>query len=357
MKQVFFDILKKKGPYIVIALSMTSAITFFISKYYGTKGHNAQVLKDGIQTCLSRLNQSYTAKISGNTTSSFLQGPFIKATEECFSEVISYSENVFRSLDQEMSGTLHFLSSEAYWLHYKLTGKSKKVFSRPHGGTAVSNSNGEKKFQTIQTKADQVVSSLQFQRSSSSEKSSFLAYITYALLILVICQSLYELFSSRISQKRSAVFENRDNNYDSEMEQTLLCDGLKSSFERLSEKVFTEGIKINLKVNEQCRLPLKREKLIDFLFYSMNSAMGLGSKKITIETKRRGKNEMINILGHGVVFSKEFLEQEKYEENLDVIAPEYTEFYKLKKIVGNSGRISFSNKMGRNSLAIGLSAV
>ncbi len=350
MKRAFLDDLGNKAPYIVIFLSLTSATAFFVSKYYAKKSQNAQILKDGLQTCLSRLNLSYKTKISGNTDTSFLQGPFITDTEGCFSEVISYSENSFRSLNQKMSGILHFLSSETYWLHHKLTGKSKKVFSHPNDDTAVSNEG--KKFQTIQTKANQVVSFLQSQYSLFSNRSSFFSYITSFLLILVVCQSLYELYSQKVFQKKKAIL----NNSVSEVKQTLLSDGLRPSFDRISEKAFRTGTKVNLKVDEECNVPLEREKLIDFLFYSMNSAMNLGSKAITIETKKCGKESVVNILGHGVKFSKDFLEQEKSEEAADIIAPEYAELQKLRKIVGNDGTISFSNRIGRQSFAIGLSS-
>ncbi len=53
-------------------------------------------LESGIQTCFTRVNQTYTAKLLTDETSGYLTQNFQGLTEECFAESISSLEENFK---------------------------------------------------------------------------------------------------------------------------------------------------------------------------------------------------------------------------------------------------------------------
>ena len=339
MKQTFLGILGKNGPYIVVFLSLTSAIFFLIADFYGEQGRRIQILKDGVGTCFFRLGQSYEARILGNTASSSLKEPFVANTEECFAEAISYADSLFFSMDQNIARILHFISSEAYWLNQKILGHSENVFS--HSQDNNSHEKTTSRFNILKTETNQLQSILESHYSSSHWISSLCSYITYSLLFLLICKALFEFYLLKFSHKKEIIPHQKNRGH--LLTNEPITNGLKLCLDKIAIKAFKTRTKIRVKVNKKCKIPLDKDRLNDFLFYSTKSAMDLGSKSLTIETKRCGTNDVINIVGHGVSPS-------------DDINSECSEFKKLRKIIGPYGDLSFTNKIRPKSFIIGLSA-
>jgi hypothetical protein len=82
------------------------------------RSSNVQTLNDGLNTCFSRVGQSFTAKMIGDKNSEYLRSSFFSSTEDCFGEVISFTRiNLASARDKQVGLSLNQLSSEVHLFH------------------------------------------------------------------------------------------------------------------------------------------------------------------------------------------------------------------------------------------------
>jgi hypothetical protein len=114
------------GRKIELALLISAAVGLVFSlvpMLSGEKLKNASLLTEGVGTCFTRVQQSYTAKIVGDSSSEYLRTSFFTDTEDCFGEVlgISKSTNIFAGYKAGLV-SLNGLVSEVHWFHESLKG-------------------------------------------------------------------------------------------------------------------------------------------------------------------------------------------------------------------------------------------
>src|SRR5437868_15284681 len=73
--------------------------------------------ESGMQTCFARVNQTYTAKMLGDTASNYLTQNFQNLTEECFAEGILNVEVSFKTELSQVAKKLSTLASNVHWFH------------------------------------------------------------------------------------------------------------------------------------------------------------------------------------------------------------------------------------------------
>ncbi len=88
------------------------------------KAQKLSALKGGLQTCFTRLHNSYTARLLG-ADSEYLSNGFTQTTEECLGETISAYETL--GLDNTVIlDDLNTLANDANWFHQKVTAKESE---------------------------------------------------------------------------------------------------------------------------------------------------------------------------------------------------------------------------------------
>jgi len=108
-------------------------------------------LESGIQTCFTRVNQSYTANILGDSSSAYLTQNFQNLTEECFAEGILSVENSLKSDLTNVAKLLSTLASNVHWFHEDILAPGNSL-AKSDTGRDVSS-----RFEKIETTKDQIL--------------------------------------------------------------------------------------------------------------------------------------------------------------------------------------------------------
>jgi hypothetical protein len=154
--------------------------------------------ESGIQTCFTRVNQTYTANLLGDTTSTYLTQNFQNLTEECLAEGILTVENSFQ---KELSGTAKLLSnlaSNVHWFHEDILA--------PNGAKNLAANSGARdvgaRFEKIETTKDEILESTntyktQITNSQNVQKNFF--FISATLLVILMIAEYMGLTRRRLS--------------------------------------------------------------------------------------------------------------------------------------------------------------
>lgn len=166
--------------------------------------------ESGMQTCFTRVNQSYTAKILGDTSSTYLTQNFQNLTEECFAEGILNVEDSFKIELSQVAKKLSTLASNVHWFH-------EDIFA-PASAHAIA-SDGEPRdvgarFEKIENTKDDILDASEQYKAEitndlNKEKSIF--YVTSTLLALVM------LFEYLATTKRRLSNNAREKEADAEL--------------------------------------------------------------------------------------------------------------------------------------------
>ncbi|WP_157679973.1 hypothetical protein [Bacteriovorax sp. DB6_IX] len=106
-------------------------------------------IRNGLQICSARTNQTFTASVIGDTSSIYMDSNFTSATEECFAEASSLIED-YKGASETISKKMNVLSSSVHWFHEALRSSGK-------GFSVKDNSNSSEigtKFQVVEENTD-----------------------------------------------------------------------------------------------------------------------------------------------------------------------------------------------------------
>jgi len=142
-------------------------------------------LESGIQTCFSRVNQTYTAKLLNDQTSQYLTQNFQSLTEECFAEgILNVEENLKKDLPI-IAKKLSTLASNVHWFHED----SLLPANAASMDTSDEGRNIGTRFETIETTKDEVLDSAeQFKATLSNQlnRDNNFFYVTSFLLAIML---------------------------------------------------------------------------------------------------------------------------------------------------------------------------
>lgn len=167
----------------------------------------------GIQTCFTRVNQTYTANILGDTSSNYLTQNFQNLTEECFAEGILSVENSFKS---ELTGAAKLLSnlaSNVHWFHEDiLTPAGTKSMVKSSESRDVAS-----RFEKIETTKDEILEvtdrfKTEITNSLNQQKNIF--YVSATLLVILMLLEYMSLTKRRLlnsAREKDALLELADN--------------------------------------------------------------------------------------------------------------------------------------------------
>lgn len=143
--------------------------------------------ESGIQTCFSRVNQTYMANLLGDKTASYLSSNFQNLTEECLAEGLLTVENLSNDKSIQVSRLLSNLASNVHWFHEDiLAPESSKSLAGNSEPRDVSN-----RFEKIETMKDEILELAvnqknDFSNSLNQQKNVFYVSATLLMVIMLI---------------------------------------------------------------------------------------------------------------------------------------------------------------------------
>lgn len=169
------------GLFLLAALVMT---TYEIQENSG-RIKKLTNFESGMQTCFTRVNQTYTAKMLGEVSSEYLTQNFQNLTEECFAEGILNVEDSFKAEMSLVAKKLSTLASNVHWFH-------EDILS-PGSARAISENaetrNVGARFEKIETTKDEILESGEVYKAEISEalsrqKSFFYVSATFLVILM-----------------------------------------------------------------------------------------------------------------------------------------------------------------------------
>lgn len=161
--------------------------------------------ESGIQTCFTRVNQTYTAKMLADTNSNYLTQNFQNLTEECFAEGILNVEESFKNELSQTAKNLSNLASNIHWFHEDI------LSPRPTNGIT---GNGEERdegarFEKIESTKDEILESSDVYKSEVFEELNKEKSFFYASAILLVILMLSEYMNTS-RKKLSNLFREKE---------------------------------------------------------------------------------------------------------------------------------------------------
>ena len=197
--------LKSKKAIIGIGATALLIMTGVFQHKLNVKISDISSLKSNLSTCFSRVNQSYTAKVIGDSTSMYLETGFMKMTEECLAEVSGFSEEIFASTAVKLGQTLNALVSDIHWFHERLE-ESSNSFSETDVEVVLSTLSD--RFEKLEMKFDNVDGELMSKESSISLSKSNLTILLISLCFIAPLLLLWDFAQRRSVEQRNSSSEN-----------------------------------------------------------------------------------------------------------------------------------------------------
>lgn len=397
--------------------------------------------ESGMQTCFARVNQTYTAKMLGDSASNYLTQNFQNLTEECFAEGILNVEDSFKIELSQVAKKLSTLASNVHWFHEDILSP---------GAVRAIAQNGESRnvgtrFEKIETTKDEILESSEKYKaeisSSLSDERTFF-YISATLLVILMFSEYMrnarrylsnsmrekeaeaelldnggatsvkvgEIIKSALLQNNlincSSLFTNyyaynsidkngknnkfsleglitpigsqsptdlnqtidkmwnddsigvKADNVEEKMLQDLNLETMSSSvIDLLAEKIFSQGIHLDVKIPENLHIKGRTEELEQTLYhlinYAINSTQTKSTEKnITISAHRLGDIVAFDLIHSGIGFDAELLKQRagiaNSNKNLDI------DLQICQSLLAEiEGKFQFDNKIDQKGKVVG----
>lgn len=170
---------------------------------YTIQENSSQVRKltnfeSGVQTCFTRVNQTYTANLLGDSASTYLTQNFQNLTEECLAEGILSVENSFQKDLNGAAKQLSNLASNVHWFHEDILAPAG---AKNLAGKGEARDVGAR-FEKIETTKDEILESTnavktQITNSLNQQKNIF--YVSATLLVVLMLAEYMSMTKKRLS--------------------------------------------------------------------------------------------------------------------------------------------------------------
>lgn len=140
MKSLLSGMGSKKFLFVTLAVASLTGLSYF-SAQTSTQIQNLSVLSDGARTCFSRVQQSFMARMLGDTKSQYLSSEFMGNTERCLGEVSNLVGTHFSAQMSEAEKKINTLATDVHWFHERISPNSD-AFTKSAAGVLISNIGG-----------------------------------------------------------------------------------------------------------------------------------------------------------------------------------------------------------------------
>lgn len=230
MNRTMLKTIAKKRPVILFTalvglLSLTYLTTTTIKQ-----SNRLSTLNTGMQTCFTRVQQSFTARMLGDLQGQYLSTDFSQNTERCFGEASRIISEEFSDKLDATARTLNSLSKDVHWFHERISPESD-AFAKSASGVMISNIGG--RFEKLENTFNQIndqISSLQ-KKTSHALQSFYSAIAVIGASILMLFA--WELRELKLKRKENDLLEEEAKNLleKSDMSAMKVKDILKRGFE------------------------------------------------------------------------------------------------------------------------------
>ena len=122
--------------------------SIFVQNSMNVKAQKMATLSNGVGTCFTRINQSFTALMIQDFSSSYLQPNFMSASQECFNVANKQFNLLWGKAFKDGYKYINQIVSDLHWFNEK-TQKLKKLVQE--GGVSLTNSNIINKYTGLET--------------------------------------------------------------------------------------------------------------------------------------------------------------------------------------------------------------
>lgn len=337
------------GAFIVLSFG-----SIFMQNNLNVKAQKMTTLSNGVGTCFTRVNQSFTALMIQDFSSAYLQQDFMNNTQECFNVANKQFDLLWGKAFKDGYKYINQLVSDLHWFNEK-TMKLKNLVQ--DGGVSLTNSNIINKYAGLETAKTQFTEAVDKQKETTNTWAttwfifSFVGFVGFTLVASIFGiqqkknREIFaeieastadgEINAAKVDRILENVFSKLEmpntykvvNNYYSSLleaqyagqvatddqvrtqeveavkEVVKTADfhhAMDSVLETIQTKTFTHGIILDMDMDDEYLVKGDQEALTQFLYNVMdyatqNSLHQNEGRKITLRTKPLGGTAYLKV--------------------------------------------------------------
>jgi len=249
MKQWILLILEKFGA-LNLFLVFGVIISSFSFKFSAENMQSLTTIGDGVQTCFSRVQQSFTARLLGQRDSVYLTKDFLVDTESCLGELASEFPENFRRVGVLGHRELNVLATNTHRLHEDIDPTKSSSLS------ALTVNGINRKFGKLENSRDIIVSMIdnfKVDVENSVATWSLLLYLMIFAIIGVLWKKLhtYKKADNELDFIEQSAFALLNSDFEKNESKSLLEDVLrKENYQKCAQLFSRYQIEMDRKVAE-----------------------------------------------------------------------------------------------------------
>ncbi|MBT3235489.1 MAG: hypothetical protein HN353_06035 [Bdellovibrionales bacterium] len=192
MTRIFALVARKKLAFIgLFSITLLSYHALSLNDLSSQK-ESRLLLKEGVQTCLSRVGQTLTAGILGQWGSTYLTTPFMAMSEECFGEALDSIPAQSSTVGKGIVRKLNMAATEVHWFHRQI-----QTAERSGEGIVVESVVSElsTRFGSIEAMVNIIIGQIEEVVAKLDGRITVLTYVFYAAMLLSLAL-VFELVSA-----------------------------------------------------------------------------------------------------------------------------------------------------------------
>ena len=180
--------------FVAILLTSTMALsTILMQQSYLGRSQGFFNLNTGVNTCFTRVNQTFTSIMIQQLQSPYLTREFTDLTSSCFNDLQKEFESIISTsllpaMSKEMksiNSSLNQIVSDTHWFHEKvLKIKDMAINSGDDEGFSLTNSNILNKYSALEVVKDNVFDQIQVKRTSVEGQSQVMQFFGIGFMLL-----------------------------------------------------------------------------------------------------------------------------------------------------------------------------
>jgi signal transduction histidine kinase len=408
------NVMRSRSTWAFVLSCALSVTTYYI--FEGSQNIRRQsILADGLNTCFNRLGQTHTSSLIKSKESIYLQADFLNLTQECFEEAHVNADENFTNILPQMVKKFSSLSADVHWYQGKIESKSSDLESLEQRFDRLESLKNEVqeegddfrekvsdrlaflkflfylfaalvpmiiawdylKNRKLAAQNEQIEKSAQSIISTGvmADTSRIEEVIKTALEQnrLSACSELFSIY--QVDQMEADTDNNRHNPFiapvyeEKTVEEVIELKNklnvttfdyiLAKVVDNLSGKIFTQGVILDLDVDEEVVVEGGEENLEQILFQALSHSLEsctqvVGSKKMSISMKKLGGTVLVEVKDSGLGFSPELISDLKWKKTSFSSAPVNLQIAQdLAQMI--KGEVSIDNICNENGQIIGAS--
>lgn len=185
----------------ILAVALLGGLVFNTYKIQENSNYikKMNTVENGIQTCFTRVNQTFTASLLKQGASNYLSQGFQTLTEECFAEAVSAVDDLGYLQASDIQKKISGLSSNVHWFHEDLLAVGSS------GAKALKNEvprNVGKRFSDIEVTKNELLEANQVLKDKLNDEVNTQKNIFFALASMLFMVLMAEILS--IAKRRLA---------------------------------------------------------------------------------------------------------------------------------------------------------